>query len=147
MIGSSYPLRELRRSAEARQRLEASFKILLELKMYPAAEIGLGTGAHRALAAQADYEASTANIARAVQLYQELLDRTESSKPGPFSSLEDAMDRSGIYGGMAAVERRAQRPDLASALDARRLELWRSWEKKLPGNAYVLRQLAQALHP
>ena len=147
MIGSSYPLRELRRSAEARQRLEASFKILLALKMYPAEEIGLGTGAHRALAAQADYEASTGNIARAVQLYQELLDRTESSKPGPFSSLEDAMDRSGIYGGLAALERRAQRPDLASALDARRLELWRNWEKKLPGNAYVLRQIAQALHP
>jgi hypothetical protein len=57
------------------------------------------------------------------------------------------MDRSGIYGGMAAVERQAQRPELASALDARRLELWRRWEKRLPGNAYVLRQIAQTLHP
>jgi tetratricopeptide (TPR) repeat protein len=147
MIGSSYPLRELRRSGEARQRLEAAFKILLQLKMYPATEIGLGTGAHRALAAQADYEASTGNAARAVQLYQELLDRTEASKPGPLSSLEDAMDRSGIYGGMAAVERQARRPDLASALDARRLELWRRWDKKLPGNAYVFREIAHALHP
>jgi tetratricopeptide (TPR) repeat protein len=147
MIGSSYPLRELRRSGEARQRLKAAFKILLDLKMYPAAEIGLGTGAHRALAAQADYEADTGNVPRALELYQELLDRTETSKPGPETSLEDAMDRSGIYGGMAAVERRAQRPDLASALDARRLELWRRWEKRLPGNAYVLRQIARTLHP
>jgi tetratricopeptide (TPR) repeat protein len=142
MVGSSYPLQELGRSAEARQRLEAAFKILLQLKMYPAAEIGLGTGAHRALAAQADYEAASGNVARALQLYQELLDRTEASKPGPENSLEDAMDRSGIYSGMAAVHRQAGRPDLASALDVRRLELWRRWEKKLSGNAYVLRQIA-----
>jgi len=110
--------------------------------MYPADEIGLGTGAHRALAAQADYEADTGNVPRALQLYQELLDRTAGSKPGPEISLEDAMDRSGIYTGMAAVQRRAGHSEPASALDERRLELWRRWEKKLPGNAYVLRQIA-----
>jgi hypothetical protein len=128
-------------SSEARQRLEGAFNLLLQLKMYPVAEIGLGTGAHRAVAAQADYEASTGNVARALQLYQELLDRTEASKPGPESSLEDAMDRSGIYTGMAAVHRQAGHPDLASALDSRRLELWRHWDSKLPNNAFVRRQL------
>jgi serine/threonine protein kinase len=142
MAGSSYPLRKLGRSAEARQRLEAAFQLLSQLKMYPADEIGLGTGAHRALAAQADYEADTGNVPRALRLYQELLDRTAGSKPGPDVSLEDAMDRSSIYSGMAAVQRNARHAEPASTLDARRLDLWRRWEKKLPGNAYVARQIA-----
>ena len=142
MVGSSYPLRELGRAGEARQRLDAAFKLLLQLKMYPADEIGLGTGAQRALAAQADYEAATGNVSRALQIYQELLDRTAGSKPGPDISLEDAMDRSGIYAGMAAVHRQVGHVELASALDVRRLELWLRWEKKLPGNPYVARQIA-----
>ena len=149
MAGSSYPLRKLGRSAEARQRLDAAFQLLLQLKMYPADEIGLGTGAHRALAALADYAADTGNVPRALQLYQELLDRTAGSKPGPDVSLEDAMDRSGIYAGMAAVHRQAGHAEPASALDERRVELWRYWEKKLPGNSYVARQIASTapLHP
>jgi tetratricopeptide (TPR) repeat protein len=142
MAGSSYPLRKLGRAAEARQRLDSAFKLLRQLKMYPADEIELGSGAHRALAAQADYEAATGNVARALQTYQELLDRTSGAKPGPENSLEDAMDQSGIYAGMAAVHRQAHHADLAAALDGRRLELWRRWEKKLPGNPYVLRQIA-----
>ncbi len=32
---------------------------------------------------------------------------------------------------------------LASTLEARRLELWRHWERKLPNNPFVLRQLAE----
>ncbi|SPE42001.1 hypothetical protein SBA3_4820009 [Candidatus Sulfopaludibacter sp. SbA3] len=43
---------------------------------------------------------------------------------------------------MAALQRRAGQARVAAALNARRLELWRSWEKELPGNAYVLRQIA-----
>jgi tetratricopeptide (TPR) repeat protein/predicted Ser/Thr protein kinase len=142
MAASSYPLRELGRAAEARQRLDSAFKLLRQLKMYPADEIELGSGAHRTLAAQADCEAATGNVGRALQMYQELLDRTSGARPGPENSLEDAMDQSGIYAGMAAVHRQAGQADLAAALDGRRLELWRRWEKKLPGNAYVLRQIA-----
>jgi tRNA A-37 threonylcarbamoyl transferase component Bud32 len=142
LAGSSYPLWALGRPVEARQRLDAAFKLLRELKMYPADQIGLGTGAHRALAAQADLEAATGNPARALQIYQELLDRTAGSKPGPENSLEDAVDRAGIYTGMAAVDRQAGHSDLASALDARRVELWRGWERKLPHNSFVQGQLA-----
>jgi tetratricopeptide (TPR) repeat protein len=142
LAGSSYPLVALGRAAEARQRLDAAFRILLELKMYPADEIGLGTGAHRALAARADYEAATGDPALALQTYQELLDRTAGSKPGPGSDLGDAVDRAGIYTGMAAVERQARQGGLANALDARRMDLWRGWQRKLPRNAFVERQIA-----
>ncbi len=82
------------------------------------------------------------NLPRALQIYQELLDRTAGSKPGPENSLEDAMDQSGLYTGMAAVLRQAGQSERAAALEARRLELWRRWEKKLPANLYVLRQIA-----
>jgi tetratricopeptide (TPR) repeat protein len=141
MAGSSYPLRDLGRAAEARERLDGAFRLLLQLKMYPAEKIGLGTGAHRALAARADYEAATGDVGRSLQSYQELLDRTAGTKPGPENSLEDAMDQSGIYAGMAAVQRKAGDAERASVLDARRLELWRRLEQKLPGNGYVLRQI------
>ena len=145
MAGSSSPLVALGRAAEARQRLEAAFKLLLTLKMFPADEISLGSGAHRALAAQADYEAATGHPARALQIYQQLLDKTAGSKPGPENSLADATDLAGIYAGMAAVGRRAGHADLAVALDARRLDLWRRWDVKLPHNSFVQRQLVLVL--
>jgi hypothetical protein len=43
---------------------------------------------------------------------------------------------------MAALQRRNGRIDLAAGLDARRLELWQHWDRKLPGNAFVHRQIA-----
>ena len=142
LAGSSYPLRSLGRPAEARERLDAAFKRLLQLKMYPADKIWLGSGAHRTLSALADYEAENGNIPRAAEIYRELLDKTASSKPGPETSLEDALDLSSIYTGMAAVHHRAGQAERGSALEARRLELWRRWERKLPNNPFVLRQIA-----
>ena len=126
----------------AKERLDAAFKRLLQLKMYPADKIWLGSGAHRTLSALADYEAENGNIPRAAEIYRELLDKTASSKPGPETSLEDALDQSSIYTGMAAVHRRAGQAERGSALEARRLELWRRWERKLPNNPFVLRQIA-----
>ena len=116
------------------RRLEAAFKILLELKMYPADEIGLGTGAHRALAAQADYEAATGNVARARS--QTLPGIAGPDRPGQAGTGKQSGRRDGPVGhlrGMAAVERQAGHvPSWRRRLDARRLDLWRGWEKKLP---------------
>jgi hypothetical protein len=144
LAGSSYSLRIMGRSKEARERLDAAFQLLLQSKMYPADRIPLGSGAHRALAALADWNAESGNVVRALALYQELLDKVQGD---PAKILDDALDQSTVFTGMAAIERRAGHAAQASALDARRLELWRGWDKKLPGNAYVLRQIAQALHP
>jgi hypothetical protein len=55
--------------------------------------------------------------------------------------LEDAVELSNIYRQTAAFYRRGHRPELASGLDARRLEMWRPWDAKLPHNAFVRRQL------
>jgi serine/threonine protein kinase len=141
LVGSSYPLRRLGRPAEARQRLDAAFRRLRQLKHYPADKIELGSDADEALRALADHEAETGNVPRALQVYGELLDRIAAAKPDAEARLEDATDMSNIYAGMAAVHRRAKQADLASALEARRRDLWRHWEQKLPNNSFVLRQI------
>jgi serine/threonine protein kinase len=142
LAGSSYALRRMGRPAEARQRLDAAFERLRQLKYYPADKIEPGSEAEESLRALADHEAETGNVPRALQLYQELLDRIAAAKPEPETRLEDATALSNIYAAMAVVHRRARQAALASSLDARRLEVWRRWEQKLPNNSFVLRQIA-----
>jgi hypothetical protein len=42
---------------------------------------------------------------------------------------------------MSILHRRNNEPAKAVELDTRRLELWRHWERKLPDNSFVQRQL------
>jgi len=142
LAGSSYPLRSLGRPAEARQRLDDAFQRLRVLNYYPADKVDPGGEAAETLRALADHEGDTGNIPHALRLYQELLDHIAATKPEPETNLNDATELSNIYATMAALQRRAGQARVAAALNARRLELWRSWEKELPGNAYVLRQIA-----
>jgi serine/threonine protein kinase len=142
LAGSSYPLRALGRPGEVRQRLDASFERLRQLKMYPAEKIKAGSEADDALSALADYQAETGNVVRAIEVYQELIDRVGAASPKPDTILQDAVHLSRIYAAKAVLHRRAGQADLASALEARTLELWRHWERQLPKNPFVLRQLA-----
>jgi hypothetical protein len=48
---------------------------------------------------------------------------------------------------MSRLARAARQNQEADALDVRRNELWRLWDRKLPGNSYVKRQLAESLLP
>jgi len=142
LAGSSYPLRPLGGPGEARQRLDAAFERLRQLKMYPAEKIKAGSEADDTLSALANHEAETGNVARALEVYQELLDRIGAAKPKPETILQDAVHLSRIYAAKAVLHRRAGQDELASALEAHRLELWRHWERELPKNSFVLRQLA-----
>jgi hypothetical protein len=110
--------------------------------MYPAEKIDQGSEAYKTLCALADHEAETGNVARAIEVYQELLDQVGAASPKPESILQHAVHLSRIYAAKATLHRRAGQADLASALEARGLELWRHWERKLPNNPFVLRQLA-----
>jgi serine/threonine protein kinase len=140
LAGSSFALRRLGRLLEARERLDRAFAILRDLKLYPAEKIVAGLEVDTALTALADHEAETGNVARGIEIYQGLLDRARGAKPE--TSLVDAVNLSGIYRSMSALYRRTQRAELASALETRRLELWRRWDRKLPNNPFVLRQIA-----
>lgn len=142
LAGSSYALRRLGRPAEARQRLDRAFAILKDLKLYPAEKIEPGAEVDVALAAFADHEADAGDFARGIEIYQGVLDRALGAKPQ--ASLVNAVRLSNIYRSMAAIYLRARQAELASAMQQKRLELWRQWDRKLPNNPFVLRQISAA---
>jgi tetratricopeptide (TPR) repeat protein len=143
LTGSVYPLLQLHRYGDARQRLDAALLRLNQLKFYPAEQIELGSLADDTLRARAEYEAATGNVAGAIGTCERLLALIFAGKPQPKpeASLEDAVELSNIYRQTAVFYRLGNRPALASGLAARRVELWRHWDTKLPHNAFVRREL------
>ena len=144
LAGSTYPLRRLGRAAEARQRLDAAFDRLREVKSYPTEKIKPGSEPEVTLRALADYEADQGNLAEATAIYGKLICQILAFKPAPDTNLADAVELSRVYAEFAALQRRAHRADLASALESRRLELWQHWDARLPHNDFIRRQLEAA---
>jgi len=147
LSGSTYPLRQLGRVAEARRALDAAFDRLSQLKLYPAPQVAPGSEAEDALYARGDFETGAGNLPRAIELYGQLIDQVMAAKPKPETNLADAADLSRLYTSLALLQRRAGKTDLASALDARRLHLWEHWDRKLLNNPFVRRQLTAARTP
>ena len=147
LSGSTYPLRQLGRVAEARRALDAAFDRLNQLKLYPAAQVAPGSEAEDALCALGDLEAGDGNLPRAIEIFGQLLDRVMAAKPKPETDLAHAADLSRLYASLAPLQRRAGKANLASTLDASRLQLWEHWERKLPNNPFVRRQLTAARTP
>jgi serine/threonine protein kinase len=139
---SSYPLRRLHRLPEALRRIEAAFDLLREIKDYPAQTIRPDSEVVVALRAQADYESQAGDRRRAATIYERLFDAMMSAKPDPLADLGDASKVSMMYYYMAGVYRRAGDAGKAGEMDAKRLQLWRHWDGKLPNNSYVQRQLS-----
>jgi hypothetical protein len=133
--------------ADARRALDAAFDRLNQLELYPAAQVIPGSEAEDALYALGDFEAGTGNLPRAIEIYGQLIDRVFASKPQPETRLADAADLSRLYASLAPLQRRAGKADLASGLDARRLQLWEHWDRKLQNNPFVRRQLSSARTP
>jgi serine/threonine protein kinase len=144
LAGSSYSLRQLGRSREARQRLDAAFERLRQLKLYPVEKMAPGSEAEDALRALAEYEAGNGDAQRGIDRYEEILNLTRAANSRAETSLSDALERSNLFRAKAALHRRAGQIDAASALEARCRDLWQAWARKLPNNAFVQRQI-QAL--
>jgi tetratricopeptide (TPR) repeat protein len=141
LVGSSYALRALGRDAEARKRLDDAFSRLSDLNLYPAEQVQAGSETQKALIALAEYEAATGNTSRGIEIYRDLLGRVLAAKPTPQSHLADALALSDIYSGATKLNRQAGQLGIALDLDARRVEIWRIWEVKLPKNEFVRRQM------
>jgi len=144
LTGSSYALRRLGRRDEARQRIDAACALLRDLKDYPAATVTMTEGPEGALRALADHYADTGNTAAAIATYEELLEKVRAANPQPQTDLRHAHGLSRIYRDLGNLHRRAGHKDQAQVLDQQRLELWQYWDKKLPDNTFVRRQLAGA---
>ena len=139
---SSYLLRQLHRDREAKDRIDAAFELLRVTKDYPAAHVELGGEADAAIRALADHEADTGRQERALEIYRDLLDKVMAAKPNPDNDLGQANGLSRIYLSLARLYRNVGNTNEAAKLNARRLDLWRAWDQKLPHNQFVLRQLA-----
>ena len=142
LADSSYALRALHRTAEAKQRIDAAFDLLGTMKLWPAQSLHPGEEGVFALRALADYDADTGREQDAIAKYRELLEKIMASKPSPYTDLRDANSISVIQAALSTLERNAGHSDAVAALDRSRRELWQQWDKKLPNNSFVRRQLA-----
>jgi serine/threonine protein kinase len=144
LAGSSYPLRMLGRTAEARARIDLAFEKLRQLHDYPVRKIEPSSPVDETLCALADYETAKGNVAKAVEIYKGLLDRILEWPPHPDVNLEDACDLSRVYAALASLYRREGEHAAASTMDAQRSQLWQRWDAKLPHNTYIRGQLKTA---
>lgn len=142
LAGSAMVLQDLNRTNEARRRLDAAFARLRDLKMYPADEIEVSSEPQDALIALADFKIATGESQRALEICDELLNAVAASKPALDSVLWEAVDIAHLWQLVASLQRRAHADDRAEALDARRAQLWRQWNEKMPNHPFVGAQFA-----
>jgi tetratricopeptide (TPR) repeat protein len=144
LAGSSYALRRLGRDAEARQRIDAAFTRLRELKLYPAEKIEVGSEPHDALMALAEHHAAHGDVRRALEACDGLMQGIAAAESRPEERLRDAAAMSHLYASIANIQRRSGQAGRAAALEARRRQLWEAWDRKLPGNPFVMARLSAA---
>ena len=142
LAGSSYALRSLHRADEAGRRIETAFQVLRRTKDYPAERIIPIDAPRTVVRALADQYAGTGRLKQAADTYRELLDKEMATNPDPENDLRNASYLSDDEVQFVGVLRRLGRQEEAAELEARRQALWRSWDRKLPHNPFVLRQMA-----
>lgn len=142
LTASSYALRALHRDGEAKRRLDEAFELLRKTGDYPAANIQLGSEADFALRALASHYAANRQPGAAADTLRELLSKAKASNRDPKEDLRNALYVSDIYSELARVQRQDRHAQEAAAWEAARNEIWQHWDRKLPKNAFVQRQLA-----
>lgn len=145
LANSSYPLRALHRAADAKARIDRALAILKETKDYPAERVKLdNTPVYSALSALADYYRDEGEPGRALQTHQLLLDKIMATKPDVLLDLRDALTLSRLYEAMGQLYGRTGKAAEAERMRERRVDLWSEWDRKLPHNDFVSRQMIEA---
>lgn len=145
LAGSAMALRRLGKTDWARDRLDQAFRLLRQTGDYPDQRISPDDAAFAVLRATAEIHAAVGNSSQAIAGYEELLSKVETAKHDPRDDLGQAFAMSGLYAGLAPLYLRAGQPDRHRQIAALRLDLWRHWDRKLPGNALIQRQIASAV--
>jgi hypothetical protein len=144
MASSAYALRRLHRADDAKERIDATFRLLQETNDYPAERIVLHEEAHGALRSLGDHFSETGQPQRGAEVYEDLLQKVMASKPDVRNDLRHALALSQIYESLAVLYRRSGQSNHGKGFAALRLDLWRHWETKLPKSSFVQRELASA---
>jgi tetratricopeptide (TPR) repeat protein len=147
LAASSYVLRWAGRDKEARQRIEEAFQLLGDAHQYPADTVEPMGRADHVLRAWADDYAETGQTAKAVEMYQQLLDKLMAWKPDPQNDLRDAVCLSRTWSALAGLLRRSGREDEALQLEAQREKLLSHWQDKLPNARFLLSQSLSQITP
>lgn len=143
LANSSYALRKVGRALEASRRIEDAIAILKLTHDYPAEKAALGTEVFTVMRARADDIAAKGDVRGALAMYEELRREMIASKPDPSNDLRDATQLSGFYTALGGLYQQTHDAAKAETITAQRRDLWRQWDRKLPGNPFVQRQLAQ----
>jgi tetratricopeptide (TPR) repeat protein len=142
---SSYPLRDLHRGAEARERVEAALQILRQIGT-SAEFVGSIEGEwDQALRASADDAAAAGNPAQARTILLDLEAKLIAQHPDLEGDLRHADDMSRLYDSIAQVDGRLGNREEQAKYQSLRGDLWRRWDGKLPNNSFILKQLQNSL--
>jgi tetratricopeptide (TPR) repeat protein len=144
---SSYALRRLNRSGEAKQQLDMALQLLRDTKAYPGDRIVLLSDAEIVLRAWGDHLADSGEVRQALGVFQELLEKVMAAHPEPTADLSNATGMSRIYEALATLHLRSGDAAHSQSMSAARLVLWQDWARKLPENTYVKQQLEAANRP
>jgi hypothetical protein len=140
---STYALRDMGRTAEARRRL-AQVRTMFHWNEAPESMAVTARSPEDAmLRAEADLEAA-GNPQAAIAVYRLLLRKYEARGYRPRETLTDALAFSNRAGRLTQLCRQAGDAPSAEGYAAERLALWQHWNQRLPNNSLVLHQLAEA---
>jgi serine/threonine-protein kinase len=141
LVGSSYALRNLGRNEEASRRLDSAFDRLRAVKDYPVEKIKPNTEVGMALFALADMEAARGHFAKAAEITEDLLARILAWGATPQTNLPDAVEVARAYDALASYCAGSGQRERGAEFAAKRLILWRDWDRRLPHNSFIQRQL------
>jgi len=144
LANSSYALRSLARVSEAGQRIDAALEILKHTRDYPAEQYHFDSAIYTVRCAQADHEAEVGDPRRAIETYEQLMDKVMAAKSAALIDFEDAPRASRLFEALAGLYRRTGDTAKADSMHVRRVGLWQYWDRKLPNNAFVRRQIEAA---
>jgi tetratricopeptide (TPR) repeat protein len=144
LAGSSYAARWLGREEDARRRIDTAFRLLRDTQDYPAEIVRPASEVATALRAQSDHYTETGKPREAIDVYRELLRKMMASNPDPGNDLINATRLSDAQASLVTLLRGTDQNSEAAALQKQRLELWQSWDRKLPNSPFVLRKMTAA---
>jgi tRNA A-37 threonylcarbamoyl transferase component Bud32 len=147
LAGSSYAARAIHRDGDAKERIDAAFRLLRETGDYPNVAFQSGSEADVALQSLADHYAETGQPNQAIELYEGLRKHFEACNSCAERDLPAAADLSRIQASLAATLRNIGSREKAATVEAARADMWRLWNRRLSSNPFVLRQIAAAIPP
>lgn len=141
---SVLPLVRLHRADEVERRLSLAISLLKKAKHYPPAKISLTSPGEAFLRAKAEREANAGRLREAVAGYETVLRLMDPKQVAVREDLSDALGLTGLQGRLRELLLSTGDQAGADRLAREISELWEYWDRKLPGNPLVRRELGRS---